>query len=368
MLNIGILFGGISVEHDISIISAIQVMNNIDRNKYNVIPLYLTKTGELVTGKRFEALDTFKKEIEVKKSEWVNLSYYKGKCNLSFPFKKFKKTLKIDLILPVVHGKGVEDGNISGFLEILNIPHTTSSILGASIAQDKEFTKIILESINVKTIEYEVLYNIDNQIKNNDFPKIVKPAHLGSSIGIKKVNNIEELTIALKEAFNYDNKVIVEKALTHFKEYSIAIYNRKEELMVSDIEEIKIKNEIFKFTDKYENGLKDETNHIIPAKINKKMQEKMLETVKEIYKKFELSGVVRIDFLYDLDHKKLYVNEINTIPGSYAYYLFKEKGITFTELLNDLIKQALIDKEQRKNYISTFKSNVLNKNTLSMKK
>jgi hypothetical protein len=139
--------------------------------------------------------------------------------------------------------------------------------------------------------------------------------------------------------------------LTNFKEYSIAIYNRKEELMVSDIEEIKIKNEIFKFTDKYENGLKDETNHIIPAKINKKMQEKMLETVKEIYKKFELSGVVRIDFLYDLDHKKLYVNEINTIPGSYAYYLFKEKGITFTELLNDLIKQALIDKENKHIYV-----------------
>lgn len=368
MLNVGILFGGESVEHDVSILSAMQVIKAIDQNKYQIIPLYITKKGELLTGKRFKEIATFKNEFKIKKREYVNLMYFNDQGYLSFPFQKFKKRLKIDLILPIVHGKGVEDGNISGFLEILKIPHSSPKIMGASIAQDKEFTKIVLESMNIKTVPYEVLYNDNYQFTNHDFPKIIKPARLGSSIGIKKVNSQQECTEAIKEAFRYDEKVIVEQALTNFKEYSIAIYFRKEELVVSDIEELILQEDIYKFTDKYERGNKGETNHIIPAKINKKLEEKIKEIGRRIYEKLELSGIVRIDFLYDLAKKELYVNEINTIPGSLAFYLFKDQNISFTKLIDDLIKQTLINKEKKKNYISSFESNILNRNTLSMKK
>lgn len=368
MLRIGVLFGGSSVEHDVSIISAMQVLNAIDKSKYEVIPLYLTKTGDLLTGIRYTVIDTFKNIVKPKKSEYVNLIHFNGKGYLSFLFRKFKKQLKIDLILPVVHGKGVEDGSISGFLEILKIPYTTPTILGASISQDKEFTKVLLENINIKTVPYEVLYNGEDKVKNSNFPKIIKPARLGSSIGIKKVNNEEECIKAINEAFMYDNKIIAEKALTNFKEYSVALYFKKEELVISDIEEIILKEDIYKFTDKYEHGQKDELNNKLPAKMSKKQQEKIYEIAKKIYKRLELSGVVRIDFLYDLDNKELFVNEINTIPGSYAFYLFKNKDISFTNLIDDLIKQTLINEEKKKNYISSFSSNILNKNTLSMKK
>ncbi len=368
MLKIGVLFGGKSVEHDVSIISGLQVINAIDKSKYEVIPLYLTKTNMLLTGKRFLEIETFKKEIRPKKQEYANLTNLDGKGYLSFSFKKFKKRLKIDLILPVVHGKGVEDGNISGFLEILNIPYSSSNVFSASILQDKETTKILLDNMNIKNISYEVLYNKEEVIKSTDFPKIIKPARLGSSIGIKKVNNLEEYMVGIKEAFKYDSKIVIEKALTHFKEYSVAVYFKKEELILSDIEEIIIKEDIYKFTDKYEHGMKDESINKLPAKLSKKLQEKIYDITKEIYTKLELSGVVRVDFLYDLDEKILYVNEVNTIPGSYGFYLFKNKGISFTDLINDLIKQTLINEEKKKNYISSFESNILNKNTLVMKK
>ena len=366
-MKIGVLFGGSSVEHDVSIISAMQLIYAMNKDKYEVIPLYLTKTGSLLTGKRFFEIDTFKQTIKPKKEEYVNLIHFNNECYLSHLFKKFKKWRKIDLILPVMHGKGVEDGNISGFLEILKIPYNTPSVIGASISQDKEFTKIILENEKIKTIPYEVLYSSVDKVKNKDFPKIIKPARLGSSIGITKVDNEIELTNALKEAFKYDNKVIVEKALTNFKEYSIALYFRKEELILSDIEEIDTKSKIYKFTDKYEENGKIEFNKDI-TKINKKLKEQIEKIAERIYHKLELKGVVRVDFLYDLDTKELYVNELNTIPGSYAFYLFKNKGITFSDLIDDLIKQTLINEEKKKKYISVFESNILNKNTLKMKK
>ena len=368
MLRIGVLFGGISVEHDISIISAIQVLNAIDKSKYEVIPLYLTKTGNLLYGDRYSNIDTFKKEIKPKKREYVNLMHFNNKGYLSFAFQKFKKRLKMDLILPIMHGKGVEDGNISGFLEILKIPYFSCKVLPASICQDKEFTKVILENLNIKTVPYEVIYSEDEKLKNNIYPQIIKPARLGSSIGIKKVNSEEERLLAVKDALHYDNKVIVEKALTHFKEYSVALYMKKEELIISDIEEINTKDDIYKFTDKYESGQKDISVNKLPAKISKKQTEKIYEIVRKIYTRLELSGIVRIDFLYDSDLKELYVNEINTIPGSLAFYLFKDKGITFTNLIDDLIKQTLIEEEKKKEYIASFESNILNKNTLKMKK
>lgn len=368
MLRIGVLFGGPSVEHDVSIISAMQVLNVIDKSKYEVIPLYLTKNNDLLTGKRFMELDTFKKELKAKKREYVNLVHFDDACYLSFMFQKIKKKVKMDLILPIVHGKGVEDGNVSGFLEILKIPYISSSVTGAAICQDKEFTKIILDEMNIRVVDYEVLYDNKKELQDNSYPKIVKPARLGSSIGITRVNDKRECLEAVNTALKYDNKVIVEKALTNFLEYSVAIYFRKQELVISDIEEINLKQDIYKFTDKYENGTKELSVHQLPAKLSKKLEEKILLIAKQIYQRFNLMGVVRIDFLYDLNNKELFVNEINTIPGSLAFYLFKNKNISFGELVDDLIKQTLINEEKKKKYISSFESNILNKNSLKMKK
>lgn len=366
---VGILFGGSSVEHDISILSAIQVMKAIDNDKYKAIPLYLTKDAHLLTGERFKKLETFKHILNVKKGELVNIIRKDNQSYLSYTFKKFKKELKIDLILPIMHGKGVEDGNISGYLEILKIPCATSKVLGASIAQDKEMTKIILEKLNINFVPYEIYMNKDYGLSKMNYPLIIKPSKLGSSIGIQKVTNDEEYYKAMSNAFKYDKKVIVEKCLSDFKEYSVACYEKKEELIISDIEEIKLTHDIYCFTDKYQNGDKCETNnHTLPASISKDLKKRIEEMVYNIYRKFELSGVVRIDFLYDNNENKLYVNEINTIPGSLAYYLFEKKGISFSDLINDLIKQTLINEVKEKEYLRSFESSILVNNNLKTKK
>lgn len=366
---IGILFGGSSVEHDISILSAIQVMKSIDQEKYRIVPLYLSKSGFLLAGERFKDLATFQKKLTIKQSEYVNIVRKDDGSYLSYRFRKFKKELKIDLILPIMHGKGVEDGNISGYLEILKIPHASSKVMGASIAQDKEITKIILEKMQIKVIPYEVYINKDYRLSSLEYPLIIKPAKLGSSIGIQKVNNDEEYFKAINNAFKYDHKVIVEKCLTNFKEFSIACYEKKEEIILSDIEELKLSSDIYRFTDKYQNGEKSETsNHQLPANIGKDLSDQIKEIVKKIYRKFELSGVIRVDFLYDNIEEKLFVNEINTIPGSLAFYLFDKQGIAFKDLIDDLIKQTLINELKTKEYLQSFESSILVNNSLKSKK
>lgn len=366
---IGVLFGGNSVEHDISILSAIQVMKAIDREKYYIVPLYLTKSGLLLTGERFKNLVTFQTKLNIKPSEQVNIVRKDKGSYLSYCFRKFKKELKIDLILPIMHGKGVEDGNISGYLEILKIPHPSSKVMGASLAQDKEITKMILESMQIKVIPYEVYINKDYRLSLLPYPLIVKPAKLGSSIGIQKVNNDEEYLQAINNAFKYDYKVIVEKCLTNFKEFSVACYEKKEKLIISAIEELKLSSDIYRFTDKYQDGAKNETsNHQLPANIGKDLSDRIKEIVTQIYYKFEFSGVVRIDFLYDNVEEKLFVNEINTIPGSLAFYLFDKQGITFKDLIDDLIKQTLINDLKNQEYLQSFESSILINNSLKSKK
>ena len=365
-MNIGVLFGGISVEHDISIISAIQVIKALDKSKYQVIPIYITKQGEFLTGKRYGEIETYKNPLKPQKSEYVNLVRKNSECYLSYIYKKFKNGLKIDLILPIMHGKGVEDGNISGFLEILNIPYISSKTLGASIMQDKEYTKIFLKENNINTLEYQVFKNKKYEANNKEYPLIIKPASLGSSIGISKVNNDYEYEESINQAFKYDNKIIVEKCLTNFKEYSIALYKYKNELKESQIEEIKFSGDIYRFIDKYQSGTKvEETNHQLPAKISNEVKNEIINISKNIYSLLDLKGVVRVDFLYDNVTNKLYVNEVNTIPGSLGFYLF---NISFKDLLDELIKECLMDYNKQKELIEVFNSSVLVNNTLKQKK
>lgn len=363
-MNIGVLFGGISVEHDISIISAIQVINALDKSKYQVIPIYITKTGEFLTGDRYSKIDTYKNPLKPKKREYVNLIRKNNRCYLSYIYKKFQNGPKIDLILPIMHGKGVEDGNISGYLEILDIPYISSKTLGASILQDKEYTKIFLKEQKIDIIDYEVYKNNKFNLTNLNYPVIIKPANLGSSIGISKATNKDEYIVAINKAFKYDHKVIIEECLTNFKEYSVALYNYKGDIKLSKIEELKFKGDIYRFVDKYQNGEKqDESNHSLPAKISQELEKDIYDISKKIYKSLDLKGIIRVDFLYD--NNKLFVNEVNTIPGSLAFYLF---DIPFSKLLDELIKQCLIDYNLEKELIEVFNSSVLVNNSLKSKK
>lgn len=353
MLTIGVVFGGCSVEHEISILSALQVMASIDKAKYKVIPIYLTKNNTFTVGKNFDKLETFEKGPKTKAVTF-------SKDTISRPF--YKK--KLDCVISCVHGKGVEGGELAGFFEINNIPYTSIGVLGASLGQDKILFKDVLKAHNVDVVPYygfslhqwknekeTVLENIDKL----QYPLIIKASSLGSSIGINRVKTKDELENAIIGVLKYDDRVLAEEMIEDFTEYNCSIIGLD---TLSLIEEVTTENDILTFSDKYEGTLK--AKRVIPAKISSLLEEKIYELTKLIANLINNKGVIRIDYLFDIINEALYVNEVNTIPGSFAYYLYEGKGIYFDDLIDSLIKEAIKVHHFKNQLINTFTSNVLN--------
>jgi len=361
--RVGIIFGGNSVEHEISILSAIQASHAIDKDKYDVYHIYLTKDGSFWVGDNFSDLKTFKSE-KIKHYEVTFFSkngkaYLKGIKYLPCKYKK-----PIDVILPIVHGKNVEDGSLAGLFTILNVPYAASTILPSAIIQNKYITKVFLGVENIPLIEYKYLSYVD-YIKNKEqylkdietlgYPLIIKPVSLGSSIGIKIASDYQELLCALNYAFKYENELIIEKKLPNFKEFNQAILETENGYKLSYIEEVININPYLTFQDKY---FPSKTKKEIPAKISKELHDEISNLTEKIAKILKPNGVIRIDYLYDLNENKIYLNEINAIPGSLSYYLFEEE-ISFPNLIDILIKCAIKNHYKKNQKITSFKSNVL---------
>lgn len=366
-LNVGIIIGGKSVEHDISILSGLQVYHACDKTKYNVTIFYLTKDLKWLIGDDLNKLETYQNNNFNKCHQIYfytdnNAVYYK------LINKKSKPSI-IDVFIPVVHGEGVEDGTISAFLNLLNVATTSSDLTSSSICQDKIYTKQILINENIPTLPFVKMTYIDSyydclkEINNLAFPVIIKPARLGSSIGISIANNEDSLRQGIEESLKFGSRLLIEKKLNHFKEYNMAICKDGNKLCFSCIEEVKKNDEILSFVDKYErlDKLDDSSGRIIPAIISENLERKIKEICKKAYLIFNLSGVVRIDCIYDDDTEEIYINEINTIPGSFAFYLFDKANIDFSKLIDITIKQALLNKKASDNYLKVFTSSVLNK-------
>lgn len=365
-LNVGIIIGGKSVEHDISILSGLQVYHAIDKEKYNVTIFYINHELEWLIGDDLTDINTYISG-NFSKCNTVTLFgenhrvYYKG------IFSRPKAT-PIDVFIPVVHGEGVEDGTISGFLDTIGGVYTNASLTSSAIMQDKIYTKELLQNTKVKTTPFIKMTIEDdyNQIceevdKTFGFPVIVKPARLGSSIGITVAENIEAFRKAVEEAFKYDERIIIEKKLQNFKEYNLAVVKDANKLIPSLIEEVIPSVDILSFKDKYENmdKISDASNRIIPAILPKEIEETIKEYGTFVYKYFSLNGIVRIDFLYSEEDKCIYLNEINTIPGSLAFYLFDKLDISFTRLIDIIVKNAILSKNNQLRYIKSFSSSVL---------
>ena len=358
-IKVAILFGGNSVEHEISIISALQAIKALDKIKYEVIPLYLTKNNKLVYSSSLTNIDEYKnidtllkKCMNVKVKNIQNKGYVIGD---DIPL--FRK--EIDIIYPIVHGKNVEDGSLKYILDVLDVPCIYSSISSLSLCQDKVFTKMILENnsfptlnfFSIKKNEYKYLTFDNLDLK---FPLIVKPATLGSSIGIKYVSNDVELYNAVNVAFNYDDKVIIEKALEDFKEVNCSAFRYKDKILISPIERVYSSKEILDYDDKYSpsNGMK-ECKRELPASLSKEEQELIEKYTLDAYELFDCHGVVRIDYMIGKD-KKIYLNEINSIPGSLSFYLWESKNIRFDKLLDMLIEQAFEEYKDKNKLINSF--------------
>ena len=372
-LSIGVIFGGRSLEHDLSVLTAIQAMDNIDKERYEVVPIYITKDLTFYSGGMLRYIDSYKDfRLIDRYAKKVNLINKNGKFILQTTGLIKRVYKEIHLAFPMVHGKYTEDGSIVGYLETLGIPVVGSDIYSSSLCQDKVFTKEVLNGNDIPVVDYVYFSDSDYKLDKEDifkkieelsYPLIIKPARLGSGIGIEIVNRKEELESSIEKAMKNDERVLVEEYIADRREFNMAVLLSKGKLIGSVIEEI-IKDEPCNYYDKYRKDNEDDTfKRIFPADISKTLTEEIEKTSKKTYKVLALSGVARIDYVYDNKKKKLYVNEVNTIPNFFSHHLFDDKNIDYRELLGIMIKEA-IDKIHKENdMVKDIEDNLFNKVT-----
>jgi D-alanine-D-alanine ligase len=381
-IKVGVIFGGETVEHEVSIISAVQAMGFIDQDKYEIVPIYVSKDRIWYTGKMLMEMDVYKDFDDVKKyAHQVTLVRTKDGFFLQKTNGLFRKNVsEIDIAFPIVHGKGAEDGSLAGYLDTIGIPYVGPHMLGAALGQDKVVMKQVMSSCKIPIPEYVWFYDneyLENsekyikEIKKIGYPVIVKPANLGSSVGITVVKKEEELENAINEAIKYDNKVVVEKMIDNLLEVNCAVLGNQEYMETSAIAEMMTKNDFLTYEDKYigsgKKGAKKISNHgkmsnsemRIPAKLDTDVEEKIKELSEKTFRALNLSGVARIDFLINKKTKEVYVNEPNTIPGSLSFYMWKPLGIDYSKLLDNMITTAIKDYKTASKKTTSFNSNIL---------
>ena len=385
-IKVGVIFGGESVEHEVSIISALQAINNIDKNKYDLVPIYISKDKVWYTGKDLCDISIYNDLDKVKKNS-ISVSLCKVDneyCLIQTKGLLNKIVDKIDIAFPIVHGQNVEDGSLAGYLETVGIPYVGPNVLGASLGQDKVVMKQVFESSNIPVVDYVWFYESDyindeekylRDIKKLEYPVLVKPSSLGSSVGINFVKDENEIKDAINEAFTYDDKIVVEKAVENLIEVNCSVLGDKNMQSTSIIEQVLSNNQILTYEDKYigdskKSGVKSKgmasTNRIIPARISKELAHSVSNISKDVFKVLNLSGVCRIDFLINSKTNEVFVNEPNTIPGSLSYYLWEKSNIKYSELLDRLISISIKNYKDRRKKVFSFDTNILknyNKNS-----
>ncbi len=375
-VKVGVIFGGETVEHEISIITAVQAMKYIDPEKYEIVPIYISKDRIWYTGKMLMDIEVYK-DFEHLKRYAKKVAFYKK--NGTFVLQTvgmFKRVVEeLDIMFPIMHGNNTEDGSIQGYLETVGIPYVGSKVLASAIGQDKVIMKQVMSSINLPIVPYTWFYDINyydekekilNEIKELGYPVIVKPATLGSSVGITVVKEESKIDQAVREAIKYDVKIIVEKVIENLVEVNCSVLGNYKYQEASVIEEVISTEEFLTYTDKYIGKSKGDTtkgmvatNRVIPARIDNKLYKEIQELAKETFKVMNLSGVARIDFLIDNKKKKAYVNEPNTIPGSLSFYLWEKTNKPYNKLLDEMLSIAIKDFKTKSKKIYSFDTNIL---------
>lgn len=373
--SVGIIIGGKSVEHEVSIITGLQVLENIDKSNYDPKVIYIQKDGKWYFGSCLHNIKNFK-EKNLKEAYEV-IPCFKNDKMILYPhpeikqgiFKKINPEL-IDIIFPAVHGTNAEDGTLHGLFQMNNIPCAFGSVLSSAVGMDKIIMKKVFESYNIPIVDYIWFYRSDWEKKQSlildeaeklGYPLIVKPSNLGSSVGINKAKNKSELIKSIDIAMFYDRKIIVEKCLEDVREINCAVMGYEEELSASLCEEPLGWKDFLTYEDKYVNKIKNssETKRRIPADIDDEITNKIQGYAKKAFKAIDCCGNARIDFL--LSGNNIYVNEINTIPGSIAFYLWEGCGLSFTHIITKILELAELQQNQRNVNTVSYDIDLLNK-------
>lgn len=379
--RVAVLFGGHSVEHEVSIISGIQALQALDSEKYEAFPLYIAKDNTWYVGENLRRVESFRdmdaclaaatRVVPVTEGSVVELWRH--------PAKKFGHNLMaaFDVAIPVVHGTNVEDGTLMGMLEMLNIPYAACDVTSSALGMDKYAMKAVLRQAGVPVLEAlqytgrdyavnsaQVVAEIEEKI---GYPVIVKPVNLGSSVGISKAKDRQSLVDALDLAVSFSPRVLVERAVEHLREINCAVLGDADEARASACEEPLNAEDILTFGDKYLNGGKKtgvsqgmtDLKRRCPAELPEGMTEEVQCLAVKTFQALGCLGVARIDFLNDRESGELWVNEINTIPGSLSFYLWQEVGVSFPELMDMLVMLAFKRQRQRSALTFTYESNIL---------
>ena len=369
-LNIGVIFGGKSVEHEISIISAIEAMGYADENKYKIIPIYIDKDNTWYTGEHLKSIINFR-DIDLVKRYAKKVALVK--IDKSFALQRlglFKKNLcVIDIIVPIGHGAYLEDGSLQGYLNMLGVPYAGPSVLGAALGQDKVIQKELLSFNNIPVVNYTWFYSyelndkklVQERLSKLKYPVLIKPSSLGSSIGIEIAEDEKDFFKKAENTMKYDKKILVEEKVNNVKEINISVLGNYKKVEVSEIEEINSNDDFYSFKEKYVNNFSkiQEKDKKTKPIISKEMIEDMKEYAMNTFKVLDGNGVARIDFLINDKTKEIYVNEINTIPGSLSSYLWKAKRKDQTELFDDLISIAVDNKKDDEQLQKVIPGNLL---------
>jgi len=357
-LRIGVIFGSRSVEHEVSIVTAQQVMQAMDKDKYEVVPIYISKEGFWFTGEKLLKVENFNNMASLVRD--LEQAYISPDPSVESMVKAASKLFgkkfhnKIDVAFPLVHGTYGEDGTLQGLLELANVPYVGAGVLGSSLGMDKIAMKAVFRENNLPTVKYvwflrnelrnrhdEMISKIETSLK---YPLFVKPANLGSSIGISKAKSREELIFALEVAGSYDRRLIVEESLEGGMEINCSVLGN-EEPITSVCEQPVSWEDFLNYDAKYLRGGKSTglqgADRRIPAPISRQLTEKIQKLSIEAFKAIDCRGVARIDFLVNSENSEVFINEINTIPGSISFYLWEATNISFSELIDRLIGLAM---------------------------
>ena len=378
-IKLAVMFGGKSTEHEISIISAIQAIGSINKEKYEDIPIYITKNNEFYVGENVGKISSYTNIPKlIKESQRVILvSNGHGADIIKYPLKPFRKGLynTIDIAFPIVHGTNVEDGNLQGYLHTLGITYVGCDVISSAVGMDKYVMKTVLKDNDIPVLDCVVAasseYDADQTALTEKleekigYPLIVKPINLGSSVGISKASSREELLEALETAFAFSQKVLVEEAVQNLKEINCSVLGDFEYAESSECEEPVNSDDILSFEDKYIGGGKDGSKGMatlkrkIPADITAEQRDYIRDIAVKAFKCLGCSGVSRIDFMMNTETGQIWLNEINTIPGSLSFYLWEPVGVKYTNLLDRMIELALKREREQTNLTYSFESNVL---------
>ncbi|MBQ2774773.1 MAG: D-alanine--D-alanine ligase [Clostridia bacterium] len=388
-IKLAVMFGGKSVEHEISVISAIQAIGAVNKDKYDVIPIYITKNNEMYVGEHIGDIEAYKNINKLlSQSTRVNLIADGGRALIvKYPHKAFAKDVVdyIDIAFPVVHGTNVEDGTLQGYLKMLNLPYVGCDVLSSAVGMDKYVMKTVLKDNDIPVLDCvcvdsrdfgdepeKIIEKIESKFS---YPVIVKPINLGSSIGISKAKDTESLETSLENAFDFADRVLVEPAIENLREINCSVLGDRTSARASVCEEPLNATDILSYEDKYignasKSGSKGmaSTSRQIPADIPQETEDEIRNMAVEAFKVLGCNGVSRIDFMIDTAENKVWLNEINTIPGSLSFYLWEPAGVSYTELIDEMISLALKREREAESITYSFDTNVLSGIKLGGKK